>query len=126
MANKKRFDYSVLGLVKKNHVTTFNGIGIDAFTREVRDGLANEGYFTKLTRSLAGKEKFTNTEKISELKDTFDMLKSGKLVMGTKSTMTPEEKAARQKEITIAAMRAAVANGTPSEKKVIEGIIAKM
>jgi hypothetical protein len=42
------------------------------------------------------------------------------------ATITPEEKAAAIKAYTITAMREAVKDASPAEKKMIEGIIAKM
>ena len=114
-----RFDYTKIGLVKKDHVTTFDGNGIDKFTEDVVKGLANEGYFTKLTRALAGHEKDTDDEKKAILQAMYNQLVSGKLVSGKRgfTKKTPEQ---------ILDGIAETAGLTPAEKRLLASIKAKI
>ena len=121
-----RYDYSKIGLTKINGITLFNEKGIDLFTVEVQIGLANDGFFTKMTRYLAGHEKETDDEKKRLLQEVYDVLASGKLRTGKKSGQTPEQKAEAVKQASILAIRKAVENGTKAEKALAESIIAKM
>ena len=121
-----RYDYSKIGLSKKDGITIFNGNGIGNFTDDVKEGLANEGYFTKLTRALAGHEKETDVEKKAIVQETYEMLANGKLRTGKKSGQTPEQKAEAVKQASILAIRKAVEHGTKAEKALAESIIAKM
>jgi hypothetical protein len=91
MADKKRFDYSLVGLVKADHVTTFETApaytdakgkaipaiicGIDDLDTNAQKVLANYGLFVMLTRTLAGHEADTNTEKKELMTKTWDWLK---------------------------------------------------
>jgi len=118
MANKKRFDYSTLKLNKVEGVTKFDGKGIDALPAETRTFLANYGLFVNMTRELAGHEKDTIAEKQAILNDQWAWLEAG--------CPKRERKTIDVKARTIATMRAAVEHGTPAEKKMVEGIIAKM
>jgi hypothetical protein len=81
----KRYDWAKIGLVKKLHVTTFEGKGIEDFDEVVKIGLANEAFFTKLTRACAGHENDTDAEKKVIVKGVYDMLLSGKLTTGKKA-----------------------------------------
>jgi hypothetical protein len=119
-----RYDYSKIALVKKDGITKFDDNGIDNFTSDVVNGLANYGFFVMLTRSLAGHEKETDIEKKAIVKAVYEMLLSGKMRTGKKIGMTAEEKAKLAKDNAIEAMRKAAT--TPAEKKLIESIIAKM
>jgi hypothetical protein len=124
MSDKKRFDYTTLGLIKKDDITTFNEQGINDIP-ECRDYLANYGLFVIMTRSLAGHEKDSLVEKKAILTETFKWF-TDKMPKRVKKVETPEEKAAREKATTITMMRKAVENGTAAEKKMVEQIVSKM
>ena len=74
---KERFDYSTIGLVKKEDKVTFNEEGIDVLTSEVKDWLANYGTFVYLTRLLAGHEKDTLAEKKAIVQEGWNWLVDG-------------------------------------------------
>ncbi|MFZ3129589.1 MAG: hypothetical protein WA125_00415 [Desulfosporosinus sp.] len=122
---KTRFDYSLINLIKKDDVTTFNGMGITNLTQPCRDYLANYGLFVVLTRTLAGHESDSIAEKKALVADAFKWF-TDEMPKREKKTLTAEEKAAKAKEAAIATMRAAVEKGTAAEKKMVESIIAKM
>jgi hypothetical protein len=126
MADKKRFDYSKIGLIKKDDITTYDGKGLEQFSVASILRLANYGLFTILTRSLAGHEKETNEEKKEILTETFDGLVNETGRKRGKVAETPEEKDARIKAETIARIRESVKNGTAAEKKMAEQIISKL
>lgn len=121
---KIRFDYTKVGLVKKDDIVTFNGKGVEDIAN-CRDYLANYGLFVVMTRSLAGHEKETDAEKKTILTATFKWFED-EMPKRIKKVETPEEKAARIKAETIASIRAAVASGTAAEKKMAETIISKL
>lgn len=77
MADKKRFDYSLIGLEKKNGITLFNGIGIADMESHVVELLANYGLFVMLSRSLAGHKKDSVEEKKDTVYKVFDWLMDG-------------------------------------------------
>jgi hypothetical protein len=122
---KTRFDYSLISLTKKDDVTLFNGMSIMNLTQPCRDYLANYGLFVVLTRTLAGHEQDSLVEKKALVADAFQWF-IDEMPKREKKTMTTEEKAAKAKADAIATMRAAVKDGSPAEKKMVESIIAKM
>ena len=125
MAEKKRFDYSRIGLAKVDGTTTFWGKGVNDLTEETVKYLANYGLFVVLTRTLAGNEKKSDHEKTEIVNREMKWLLDG-MPKRERKTESPEDKAARIKAETIKAMRAAVENGTVAEKRMVEQIISKM
>ncbi len=77
MSDKKRFDYSLVNLSKKEDITLFDGNGIDDLPEVARTFLANYGMFVALSRTLAGHEKDTIEEKRALVKDYWDWLNAG-------------------------------------------------
>lgn len=77
MADKKRFDYSLVGLVKTDHVTLFNKEGVVNLDAKAQSVCANYGLFVMLTRTLAGHENDTIQEKKDLMTKTWDWLKEG-------------------------------------------------
>ncbi len=74
---KERFDYSLIGLVKKDDVTTFDGKRADDLPEVARTFLANYGMFVALSRTLAGHEKDTIEEKRALVEDYWNWLEAG-------------------------------------------------
>ena len=73
-----RFDYEGrLGLAKVKGETFLWGCGISFFSKTVVAWLANYGLFVYLTRSLAGKENYTDREKLTIVNDKFQWLAKG-------------------------------------------------
>ena len=116
--SKERFDYTQLKLAKVDGLVSFNGHKVDDLPATSLKFLANYGAFVNMTRELAGHEKDTLDEKQALLDAQWSWLEAG-CPKRERATVDIQAR-------TIATMRAAVANGTPAEKKQIEGIIAKM
>lgn len=74
---KVRFDYSKIGLVKKDDVVTMQGKGINILPQESREWLTNYGLFVALTRTLAGHEKDSLVEKQELIQKEWDWLAQG-------------------------------------------------
>ena len=74
---KERFDYSLIGLVKKDDVTTFDGKRADELNVPAKAFLINYGAFVAMSRTLAGHEKDTIEEKRALVKDYWDWLDAG-------------------------------------------------
>ena len=74
---KERFDYSLIGLVKKDDVTTFDGKRADELNVDAKMFLINYGAFVAMSRTLAGHEKDTIEEKRALVKDYWDWLDAG-------------------------------------------------
>ena len=116
-SDKVRFDYTTIGLVKKDGIVTFDGKGINDI-QDCKDYLANYGLFVVLTRSLAGHEKDSLAEKKSIVKENFQwfldkMPKREKTRIDTKTA-------------TINLLKVQMESANPAEKKILAGIIAKM
>lgn len=112
-----RFDYTTLGLVKKDDVVTFNGNGIMDLDQKIRDGLSNYGLFVKMTRALAGHEKDSEVEKKAILTSMWDLLKSGKMTSGKKTGLSAEAILDRAtKDVKL----------TPAESRLMASIKAKV
>ncbi len=75
--SKERFDYSLVGLVKKDDVTTFDGKRADELNVDAKMFLINYGAFVAMSRTLAGHEKDTIEEKRALVKDYWDWLNAG-------------------------------------------------
>jgi hypothetical protein len=75
--SKERFDYSLVGLVKKDDVTTFDGKRADELNVDAKMFLINYGAFVAMSRTLAGHEKDTIEEKRALVKDYWDWLDTG-------------------------------------------------
>ena len=75
--SKERFDYSLIGLVKKDDVTTFDGKRVDELNVDAKKFLVNYGAFVAMSRTLAGHEKDTIEEKRALVKDYWDWLEAG-------------------------------------------------
>jgi hypothetical protein len=138
MSEKTRFDYSLVGLAKVDGVTKFNGMTIHEVIatnadkvkaaenkKAATDFLMNYGLFVVLTRTLAGHEKDSISEKKSLIQKEWDWLKSG-CPKREHATMSAEEKAQAQYDATVKMIRDASATGTATEKKMAEAIIAKI
>ena len=74
---KKKFDYSLVGLVKKDDVTTFDDERVDELNVTAKAFLVNYGAFVAMSRTLAGHEKDTIEEKRALVKDYWDWLDAG-------------------------------------------------
>lgn len=74
---KTRFDYSLVGLAKKDGVTTFDGKGIETLNTDANNFLANYGLFVVLTRTLAGHEKDSINEKKDHIRKEWNWLVAG-------------------------------------------------
>lgn len=73
-----RFDYEGrLGLSKSKGTTLLWGCGLSFFSKAVIEWLANYGLFVYLTRSLAGKESYSDREKLAIINDKFQWLAKG-------------------------------------------------
>lgn len=75
--DKKRFDYSQVGLAKVDDVTTFDGKRAEELNLDARMFLINYGAFVAMSRTLAGHEKDTIAEKRALVKDYWDWLDAG-------------------------------------------------
>lgn len=74
---KERFDYSLVGLVKKDDVTTFDGKRADELNVDAKMFLINYGAFVAMSRTLAGHEKDTIAEKRELVEDYWNWLEAG-------------------------------------------------
>jgi len=74
---KERFDYSKVGLVKKDGITKFNGEGIEVLPETSQQWLANYGLFVYESRLLAGHEKDTISEKTELIQEGWNWLIDG-------------------------------------------------
>lgn len=119
--------YGTYGLTKIDDATTLLNHGINDYPAETKDYLANYGMFVKASRTHAATKEcpMTDDEKRQAFIDIDQWFMDG-CPKREKKTLTPEEKAAKQKELTIKSMRDAVAKGTKAEKTMVENIIAKM
>ncbi len=75
--SKERFDYSLVGLVKKDDVTTFDGKRADELNVDAKAFLINYGAFVAMSRTLAGHEKDTIAEKRELVADYWNWLEAG-------------------------------------------------
>ena len=75
--SKERFDYSLVGLVKKDGVTTFGGQKAEDLNLNAQAFLINYGAFVAMSRTLAGHEKDTVEEKRELLSDYWNWLEEG-------------------------------------------------
>jgi len=70
---KVRFDYSLVGLAKKDGIVTFDSVNIiEKLTPHALSIAANYGLFVAATRSLAGHEKDSLAEKKELIKGVID------------------------------------------------------
>lgn len=122
---KVRFDYSLVGLSKKDGVTTFNGTPVESLPESAKIFLVNYGGFVALTRTLAGHEKDTVAEKKAHIQKEWDWLAAG-CPKRERAIKSAYERAMEQYEITVKSIRDASAKGTAAEKKMAESIIAKI
>lgn len=122
---KVRFDYSLVGLAKKDGVTTFNGAPVESLPESAKTFLVNYGGFVALTRTLAGHEKDTAAEKKAHIQKEWDWLAAG-CPKRERAIKSAYERAMEQYEITVKSIRDAAANGTKAEKKMADDIIAKI
>ncbi len=105
-----RFDYeNRLGLSKSKGITLLWGCGINFFPKTVVTWLANYGLFVYLTRSLAGKESYTDREKLAIINEKFQWLAKG---MPHEAT----EKVTKD-AFTVACDKIMASDGTPEQKK---------
>jgi len=129
-----RYDWSKIGLVKKNHVTTFEVTpavmkdgkiitpavmaDFSKFTDFVKSGLMHSGAYTKLRNVCAGHEKATDEKKREMVLAMYNTLAEGKLTKG-KSDVEKESKEIRDLRIIIKTMEDCIADATSSkdEKK---------
>ena len=117
-ADKVRFDYTTIGLVKKDGIVTFDGKGINDIAN-CKDYLANYGLFVIMTRSLAGHEKDTDAEKKAILVDTFSWFTEG---------MPKRAKAGRVnvKQATINLLKEQIKSASKVEAKILQSIVEKL
>jgi hypothetical protein len=116
-STKVRFDYTTIGLIKKDGIVTFEGKGINDITT-CKDYLANYGLFVVLTRSLAGHENDSLAEKKAIVADTFKWFTDG---------MPKREKSRIDtKTATINLLKAQMETASKAEKAVLASIITKM
>lgn len=128
MTEKKRENWNALGLNKdKDGFITFNDQSPDVLPKEALRYAAHYGIYAMMTRSTARSKDMAMTadEKKDAIAGVWQWLNDG-MPKSARAKLTPEEKAAKQKADTIAAMREAVKDGSPAEKKMVEQIIAKM
>lgn len=75
--SKERFDYTQIGLAKVEDVTTFDGKRADELNIDAKAFLINYGAFVAMSRTLAGHEKDTITEKRALVEDYWNWLEAG-------------------------------------------------
>jgi len=94
--NKKRFDYTKLGLSKVENVVTFNGHSVADMPEVTKTYLINYGFFAKMSRSLATtKDKpYTEDEMKAILTDTFNDLMAGDFTKKSSGIASNEAKLA--------------------------------
>lgn len=116
--DKKRYDYTIIGLVKTEGHVSFDNVSVDTLPDNAKQVLMHYGAFVMLTRTLAGHEKDTDAEKKSLVKDTWDWLLAG-CPKRIKSGFDGKAKA-------IAILEAQMATASKPEKAILATIIAKM
>ena len=119
MSEKKRYDYSLIGLAKEKGLTTFDNKGVGTLPKESVNHLANYGLFVLLSRTLAGHEKDSDIDKKALVQNAWDWLAEG---------MPAKAKAGRAsiKQATINMLKVQLATASKVEQKVLQSIIDKM
>jgi len=120
MSDKKRYDYSKIGLVKKDGNVFFDGERILLGLKEGAQTVAAEyGIFVMATRVLAGHEKDTDAEKRELVKGVIDWLKAD---------CPKRTKAGRVsiKQATIDMLKEQIKSASKAEGKILQSIVDKM
>lgn len=125
--SKERFDYSLIHVADIDDVTTLRGKGINDLPKESVPYLANVGLLVMFQRSLAASKDcpLTLAEKQEKVDGIWNWLTAG-MPKRQRMAMTAEERAQKQYDLTIAAIRDGVKSGTKQEKQIAEQIIAKI